>query len=301
MAFDTNYGRLILENSAAYAGTVSGFADTDSIVLKNLGASTASLIGGALVLSSGGAVRRTLSLDVGSLDYSGAVFAVSSAGGDTAITVTGAQPAACYRAGTRIGTARGPVRVEDLRVGDRVKARFAHMAPVTWIGHRRVDCRRHPDPARVWPVRIAAHAFGPSLPRADLWLSPDHALFLEDALIPVKQLINGVTIARMPAAAVVYYHLELPEHDVVLAEGLEAESYLENGDRHSFDNAGGAISLHPAFGAWRREGLGCAPLVMTGPALDAARARVAAGAALLARGKPDRRRRGGGSGRSGSF
>ena len=66
---------------------------------------------------------------------------------------------ACYAAGTRILTAQGEVRVEGLAVGDMVWARFAGLTAIKWIGHRSIDCRRHPDPQQVWPVRIVAGAF----------------------------------------------------------------------------------------------------------------------------------------------
>ncbi len=32
----------------------------------------------------------------------------------------------------------------------------------------------------------------------------------------------------------VYWHLELPHHDLILAEGLSAESYLDTGNRGAF-------------------------------------------------------------------
>jgi collagen type I alpha len=75
---------------------------------------------------------------------------------------------------------------------------------------------------------------------------------------------------------ITYYHLELGEHDVLLANGMPAESYLENGDRGAFDNGGGMVALHPDFGMRRWEASGCAELVLTGAKLDAIKARVLA-------------------------
>jgi T5SS/PEP-CTERM-associated repeat protein len=143
--------------------------------------------------------------------------------------------------------------------------------PIIWIGHRTIDCARHPDPRKVWPVRIAAGAFGPNRPCRDLFLSPDHAVHLASVLIPIKHLINRTTIAQMPRDTVTYYHIELPEHSVLLAENLPAESYLDIGDRSQFANGGGAITLHPDFSARVWEARGCLPLIVTGPELDGVR------------------------------
>ena len=55
-------------------------------------------------------------------------------------------------------------------------------------------------------------------------------MFVDDVLIPVKYLINGVTIEQVPVQEVTYYHVEVPHHAVLLAEGLPAESYLDTGD-----------------------------------------------------------------------
>ncbi len=153
----------------------------------------------------------------------------------------------CYRAGTRILTERGEVAVEDLVVGDRAITAMGRYAPVIWVGHRHIDCTRHADRRLADPVRVCAGAFGPDAPHRDLWLSPDHAVQVGGLLIPIRHLINGASIAQVPVDHVSYYHVELDRHDVVLAEGLAAESYLDTGNRNTFANAAGAMALHPAF------------------------------------------------------
>ena len=101
---------------------------------------------------------------------------------------------------------------------------------------------------------VRAQAFAENAPHRDLWLSPDHAVFVDGVLIPIRQLINGTTIEQVPVDKVSYYHVELPRHDVLFAEGLPAESYLDTGNRGTFANAGSAIDLYPMFDApktWR--------------------------------------------------
>lgn len=61
---------------------------------------------------------------------------------------------------------------------------------------------------------------------------------------------------------------------MLLAEGLAAESYLDTGDRMAFANGGDVVALQPKFGALTWEAEGCAPLAVTGPALDRVRARL---------------------------
>ncbi len=169
----------------------------------------------------------------------------------------------CFLLGTRIATPDGEVLVENLAVGDTIRAHFAGAARVAWIGHRRVDCRRHPKPKEVWPIRIAADAFASGQPHSDLWLSADHAVFVDGTLIPVRRLINGMTIVQAPQDHITYWHVELEQHDVILAEGLACESYLDTGNRAAFENAGVPIALHPEFSARgtekSRQSNACAP------------------------------------------
>ena len=141
--------------------------------------------------------------------------------------------------------------------------------PVPGLAPRPLDGPRHPRPRDVLPIRVCAHAFGPGRPARDLRLSPDHAVYCEGALIPVRYLVNGGTIRQEPAAAITYYHVELPAHDVILAERLPCESYLDTGNRAAFANSGDAIMLHPDFAlkVWDTEA--CAELVLKGPRLTA--------------------------------
>ena len=82
-------------------------------------------------------------------------------------------------------------------------------------------------------------------------------------------------ITQVPVDHVTYYHIELPQHDVVLAQGLPAESFLDMKDGSNYANRSGPIRLYPDFTARMWEAFGCARLVVTGPELAAARALVA--------------------------
>jgi hypothetical protein len=174
---------------------------------------------------------------------------------------------ACFAEGTRIETPNGPIAVEALRPGALVLTAAGASRVVRWFGHRRIDLRRHPDPAAALPVRILAHAFAQRQPRRDLLLSPDHALLIDGMLIPARLLMNSMTIwQERNWRTVSYFHVELDTHDVLLAEGLPAESYLDTGNRGMFENADLPLTLHPFAGAEndqaRREAESCAPLVV---------------------------------------
>ncbi len=193
------------------------------------------------------------------------------------ITVNSVTPA-CYLAGTRILTARGEIAVEELRLDDVVPTftGTGSAQSIRWIGRTRFDAGRHPAPEKVWPVRIRAGALGEGLPSRDLLVSPDHAIMLEGRLIPARCLLNGSNIVQdRTVGRGTYFHVELDRHDVILAEGLPAETYLDTGNRDSFENAGMFRRLHPDFTpkTWRDT---CLPLLMGGPALDAIKAAVAA-------------------------
>jgi len=172
----------------------------------------------------------------------------------------------CFGAGTQLLTPDGMVAVEHLTTGDEVlSARSGAAQKIIWTGSRRIDLTRHANPEKVMPVRVCAGALAPGLPERDLILSPDHALLLEGHLVEAKTLVNGATILwDKSRRAVTYHHIELAEHDVVLAEGIPAETFLDSGNRSMFEGA--AIQLHPDF-ASDRQNRACAPLLLEGPTL----------------------------------
>ena len=186
----------------------------------------------------------------------------------------------CYCRGTHILTERGEVAVEDLRIGDNVVTASGGSRPIVWIGYRELDIARHAYPLEVYPVRVRAGAFGRGLPHRDLWLSPQHAVLVDGVLIPIIKLASGATVAQIRVETVSYFHVELESHDVLLAEGLAAESFLDCGSRSGFSNAAGFVELHPTFQpiSWDDA---CAPLKESGEEVEAARARLLAQAEKL--------------------
>lgn len=148
----------------------------------------------------------------------------------------------CFAAGTLIRTPRGDVAIETLRVGDVVLTAEGRERPIVWIGHRTVDCAPRARPRDAWPVRIAAGAFAENRPERDLYVSPAHALcvdFLGEVLIYADELVNGATIVRVPTDFVDYWHVELESHDILIANGMPAESYSATGERSAFSESFG--------------------------------------------------------------
>ena len=182
----------------------------------------------------------------------------------------------CFASGTRIGTPGGGVAVERLRIGDRIITASGAVRPIRWIGHRAVACA---EASPSWPVLIRAGAFGMDLPERDLLLSPGHPVLVGadvdgdgGHLVPMMCLINGTTVERVAVEAIIYWHVELDEHDILLAEGLPTESYHDGGSRSWFEGADdplGVPDLIPPGSSTR-----CRPLAVDGPHVEAERHRL---------------------------
>ncbi len=146
--------------------------------------------------------------------------------------------AICFCAGTLIETDHGLVPIENLSVGDLVRTLDHGLLPVRWIGRSEVSVTQTLLHPKILPVHVAAGAMGPARPTRDLWLSPQHRVFVRskivermtgqpEALVAIKQLCSAPGITQTTAArAVTYLHLRLDHHELVLAEGLWAETLL---------------------------------------------------------------------------
>ncbi len=285
VTFVDGSGTLGVPGGATADGTLAGFARGDAILLQSGGLfPTLSHTGNTLdVMEDGGVVDRFALVGQ---DYTDASFTLSQV--DETFTITTDAP--CFCAGTRILTERGERAVETLQVGDHVVTRqhgVDIVMPVRWIGYRHLVVARHPEPEQVAPIRIDRDAVGPGQPCRDLHLSPDHAVHLDGMLIQARQLVNGMTIRRDSARAVVaYVHVELDRHAILVADGLPCESYLDTGNRTQFD-ADTVVALHDRPDGQDRTRTGCAPLVTEAALVRPVWDRLAERAATCGHVRPD--------------
>jgi hypothetical protein len=167
----------------------------------------------------------------------------------------------CFLKGTRIRTANGDRRIEDLAVGDLLPGVFGGIRPIQWIGRHSY---KKSDPTKAWvrdvlPVRVARSALGPDVPRADLCVTKGHALLIDGILVPVWNLVNGTTITIYEASGLAeleYFHIKLQHHDVIDAEGAPCETLL-NVD----ENAVNFAEYLRQYGPSEIKDLRCAPWV----------------------------------------
>jgi hypothetical protein len=183
----------------------------------------------------------------------GETLTVRATGSGAEIVLANDTSLPCFATGTNILTPSGYVPIEHLTPGDHVVTESGAALPIRWIGWRGIDFSRHARPDAVRPVRIETDAIAPGVPSRPLILSPDHALFLERHLVPVKLLVNGATITRDETCRqITYFHIELARHDIILAENLAVETYLDTGNRNAFANSHGKPHAAPVFGRGRQ-------------------------------------------------
>ena len=135
----------------------------------------------------------------------------------------------CFTPGTLIDTPDGTRRVEDLRPGDMVTTRDHGAQELLWLGSRTVSGN-----GQFAPVMFDKGAIGNANP---LTVSPQHRMLVrgwqaelmfgeEEVLVPAISFVNGTTIHQQDVESVTYIHLLFSNHEIVVAEGVETESYF---------------------------------------------------------------------------
>ena len=262
----------------AVGNTIDGFLADDSLDFQGIapGAGTSATLSntGNVLTVTDGVHTQTVSLDPTQTFVTNTWTVSPDSGSGVLVEV------ACYCRGTRIGTPTGEVAIEALRIGDRVSIDGGGARPVKWIGRRGYSADYAATHRNVQPIRISRNALSDGLPRRDLLVSPEHALFIDDVLVPARHLVNSVSIVRVESGdAVDYLHLELDGHEIILAEGQPAGTFVDRDSRVSFDNAAEFFELYPDDALPESEF--CAERVEDGEALADIRDRVNARAGLL--------------------
>lgn len=166
----------------------------------------------------------------------------------------------CFLSGSMIRTPKGDVAVEDIQIGDKViafdwKNNKDIVRPVVWVGKARAVVRPElPDDEAGWPVRILKDAIADGVPYKDMLITAEHCLFFKDRFVPVRMLVNGVSIFYDKSiTSYDYYHVETEQHSVITADGMLTESYLDTGNRSSFRQEGRIATLRGATKSWEND------------------------------------------------
>jgi hypothetical protein len=253
LAFAPSAQWLFETNSANTPGVIDGFVQGDTIDITGFTATSISTLTGnkGVVLTNSGGIHETLSFggSISNFEYQTGTF------GTDLTTI-------CFCTGTQIATPNGEVPVQTLKAGDTVLT--AHNGPraVSWVGTGKVLATSGKRGAAT-PVIVRKGALADNLPHRDLHVTKAHSLYIDDVLIPVEFLVNHKTILWDDRAQEVeIYHIELESHDLLIANGVPAESYRDDGNRWLFQNANEGWHLPPQEPY--------APVLTGGPIVDAA-------------------------------
>ncbi len=272
---------LQIDGSALPAAVISGFVTGDTIALP--GAAGGSI--GTVDASPGATSVEILDSqgdDLGTLDLDGN-YPLANLALDGSGNLTTDQGVPCYCPGTLIKTKRGQKKVEELRIGDSVMTASGAARPIKWIGRRSYSGRLVMGRKDILPVCIKAGALDDDVPKRDLWISPNHAMYFENnggVLVEAKDLVNGVSIVQVAGVEKVeYVHIELDTHDVIIAEGALSETFIDDDNRGMFHNARDYRALYPA--AITSLARYCAPRLDEGYEVEVIRQRLASRAGLI--------------------
>lgn len=151
-----------------------------------------------------------------------------------------------FTPGTVILTPAGERVIDDLRVGDSVMTRDRGAQAIRWIGRRTLDYAHLVSNPHLRPVLLRQASLAAGLPERDLMVSPNHRVLIEkertalffserEVLVAAKHIVNAKGIRQVDVLGVTYVHFMCARHEVVMANGIWAESF------HTVDRSLGAV------------------------------------------------------------
>ena len=152
----------------------------------------------------------------------------------------------CFMAGTMVTTPEGSKAVEELSIDDTVITSSGEVSKVKFVGIQTMD--KFTMPTNRLPVCIRQDALAPNVPNKDLYVSADHAMYVDGILAHAGALVNGISICRVERSELeqnfTYYNVELEDHSLILADNAPAETFVDNVTRAKFNNYKEYIELY---------------------------------------------------------
>jgi len=283
-------GTLVLRNGATGSGNVIGNGAVEYVSSGSV--ETGALInsGGTISLASTSALVSGILRPHGTIDFPFLSGNITSANitSDGLLTVYAGTSAAsiqlagsysinefsyfgksitltCFLEGTNILTVNGLVAVENLRIGDVIICWDPETGQniekaVKWVGAQRntVKSSRYDDEAG-YLVHFAPNALGDELPLQDLWVTPEHCMYIDGFFIPSRMLVNGLNVTYDKSKVdYTVYHVETDGHSIVYAEGALSESYLDTGNRSNFSQIGNLVTFGTrGVCSWEKDAAAC--------------------------------------------
>ncbi|MCF2870462.1 Hint domain-containing protein [Octadecabacter sp. G9-8] len=142
----------------------------------------------------------------------------------------------CFTPGAMVSTPAGLIRVENLKVGDRVMTRDNGLQDIHWIGRKDLTLGALTADARLRPIRISKGALGDGMPMTDMMVSPNHRMLItgpelamnfgeEEMLVAAKHLVGLPGVQIVEACDVSYIHLLCERHEVLMVDAVWTESF----------------------------------------------------------------------------
>jgi hypothetical protein len=127
----------------------------------------------------------------------------------------------CFFKGAKILTPNGEINIEDLRNNDYILNKDNEIKKIKMVGH--ITTMFKGD--KTIPYIIEKNTFGLNKPHSDLYISPQHAILLNNKMIMTMDIKDYSTIYRKDIMyPYTYYSILLDKYDTLIVNGIVAES-----------------------------------------------------------------------------